>query len=184
MSASRSCRLLVVSVVLLVVASPRRSAQGAPQIQVQADTDTVGVGDVLHLEHDGAERATAMPTDPQPGATPGFVVRGQSSSPSQTHISINGNRIDRFGLTVDWALQAQRVGVFSVGPPSVSVGGSRYAARAVTVRVVPAGQAPQRPQQPAAAPAAALRLLPVRSLAGALPRARPRPGRARRRSPA
>lgn len=138
--------LFVVSVVLLV--APRLvHAQGAVQIQVQADQDTVGVGDVLHLEMT-AQSAEGMPTDPQPGATPGFVVRGQNSAPSQTHISINGNRIDRFGLTVDWALQAQRVGVFSVGPPSVSVGGVRHAARAVTVRVVPAGQVPQRSQQP------------------------------------
>jgi hypothetical protein len=132
---------------LLLVPSTAQ-AQGAPQMQTQADVDTVGVGDVVHLELT-AQSGDAMPTDPQPGATPGFAVRGQSASPSQTHISINGNRMDRFGLNVDWALQAQRIGVFSVGPPSLMVGGVRYASRPVTVRVVASGQAPQRaPQQP------------------------------------
>jgi hypothetical protein len=130
----------------LLVLSPVARAQSAPQMQAQADVDTVGVGDVVHLELT-AQSSDGMPTDPQPGATPGFTVRGQSSSPSQTHISIYGNRIDRFGLTVDWALQAQRVGTFTVGPPTVSVGGTRFASRPVTIHVVPAGQGPQRPQQ-------------------------------------
>jgi hypothetical protein len=124
-------------------------AQSAPQLQLQADQDTVGVGDVLHLQL-VAQSADAMPSDPQPGATPGFVVRGQSASPSQTHIIMNGSRTDRYGLTVDWALQAQRVGTFTLGPASVVVGAARVASRPLSVRVVPAGQAPQRPppQQP------------------------------------
>jgi hypothetical protein len=141
-----SGRFLVLLSLLLVPATAQ--AQGAPQMQTQADVDTVGVGDVVHLELT-AQSGDAMPTDPQPGATPGFAVRGQSSSPSQTHININGNRIDRFGLNVDWALQAQRVGVFTVGPPSVLVGTARYASHAVTLRVVASGQAPPRaPPQP------------------------------------
>ncbi|HEY5242240.1 MAG TPA: BatD family protein, partial [Polyangiaceae bacterium] len=146
----KGCLLfLIVTAALLV--TPVARAQSAPQMQAQADVDTVGVGDVVHLELT-TQSGDGMPTDPQPGATPGFTVRGQSSSPSQTHISINGNRIDRFGLTVDWALQAQRVGTFSVGPPTVSVGGSRFAARPVTIHVVPAGQGPQRSQQQAQNP--------------------------------
>jgi hypothetical protein len=138
--------LFLFFLVACLLVSPVARAQSAPQLQAQADVDTVGVGDIVHLEL-SAQSADGMPTDPQPGATPGFVVRGQSSSPSQTHISINGNRMDRFGLTVDWALQAQRIGTFSIGPPTVSVGGSRFAARPVTIHVVPAGQGPQRPQQ-------------------------------------
>jgi len=141
----KACLLFLLLAAFLLV-PPVARAQSAPQLQAQADVDTVGVGDVVHLEL-SAQSGEGMPTDPQPGATPGFVVRGQSSSPSQTHISINGNRIDRFGLTVDWALLAQRVGTFSVGPPTVSVGGSRFAARPVTIHVVPAGQGPQRQQQ-------------------------------------
>ncbi|HEU0317027.1 MAG TPA: BatD family protein, partial [Solirubrobacteraceae bacterium] len=62
-------------------------------------------------------------------------------------VNIGGNRGGRFSLTVDWALQATRVGVFTIGPPSVIVGGSRFAARALTIRVVPAGQGPHPPPQ-------------------------------------
>jgi hypothetical protein len=122
-------------------------AQAAPQITVQADVDTVAVGDVVHLEV-SAQSGDAMPTSPEPGGTPGFVAGRPSTSPSQTHISINGTHISRYTLNVDWPLQAQRVGTFTVGPPSVMVGGTRYAGRSVTVRVVPAGQAPPRQQQP------------------------------------
>jgi len=143
--------LLVFGLVLL--GSSRAPAQGAPQMHFDADVDTVGVGDVLHLDL-SVQSSEGMPTDPQPGATPGFTVRGQSSSPSQTHISINGARTDRYGLTVSWALLAQRVGTFTIGPATIVVGGSRYSTHPLTIRVVPAGQGPQRqaqapPPQPA-----------------------------------
>jgi hypothetical protein len=100
-----------------------------------------------------ATSADGMPTSPQLGSTPGFVLRGQNASPTQTHISINGSRTDRYTLTVDWALEAKRVGTLTIGPPSVVVGGSRYAGRAIPVHVVPAGQAPRRTQpQPPPSP--------------------------------
>jgi|HubBroStandDraft_6_1064221.scaffolds.fasta_scaffold34112_2 hypothetical protein len=138
----------IVSLLWLVLSffSLSAGAQTQPQIQVQIDGDTVGVGETVHLQI-SATSPDAMPTDPQVGATPGFVVRGQSASPSQTHISINGSRSDRFTLTVDWALEARRVGTFSVGPLSVAVGTTRFPTHAVTLHVVPAGQAPQRHAQ-------------------------------------
>jgi oxygen tolerance protein BatD len=116
-------------------------AQSAPQLQAQATARTVGVGDVVHVEL-SATSADTMPADPQLGATQGFVLRGQNSSPSQTHISINGSHMDRFTLTVTWALEAKRVGTFHVGPPSAVVAGVRYATRPIDISVVPAGQAP------------------------------------------
>jgi hypothetical protein len=136
---------------VLVSLSRLARAQTAPQVQVQLDADTVGVGDTVHLQM-SATSPDAMPSDPQIGATPGFVVRGQNAAPSQTHISINGSRMDRYTLTVDWALRAQRVGTFAVGPPSVVVGNTRYAPHAITLHVVPAGQAPQRQRQAPAQP--------------------------------
>lgn len=84
--------VLLVSTILLALSFPV-GAQTPPQIQVEIDGDTVGVGDTLHLQI-SATSGESMPTDPQIGATPGFAVRGQSASPSQTHISINGNRMD------------------------------------------------------------------------------------------
>jgi hypothetical protein len=129
-----------------VTARAAQAQASQPQIQVQLEADTVGVGDVVHLQV-SVTSADEMPSDVQIGATPGFVVRGQNESPSQTHIIANGSRMDRYTLTVDWSLQAQRTGTFSVGPLTALVGGSRYAAQRVTIHVVSAGQAPHRARQ-------------------------------------
>jgi hypothetical protein len=118
-------------------------AQSAPQVQVQVEPSTVGVGEMVQLQL-SATSADQMPSDPQPGPTPGFAVRGQNSAPAQTHIIINGSRMDRYTLTTTWALEAQRTGTFHVGPPSVVIGGARYSSPPVTITVVPAGQAPRR----------------------------------------
>ncbi|MCL2450787.1 MAG: BatD family protein [Polyangiaceae bacterium] len=118
-------------------------AQGAPDVRIEADATVVGVGDTVHLRMT-ATSPDVMPSDPRPGATPGFTVRGQSASPSQTHMSINGVTSDRYTLSVDWALQATKVGSYEVGPASVVVGHARVTARAVALRVVAAGQAPPR----------------------------------------
>lgn len=138
--------LIFLSLTLSAARSAR--AQGAPQMTVQADTDKVAVGDVVHLELD-AQSTDAMPTSPDPGATPGFVAGRPSTSPSQMLMNINGVRSARYTLAVSWPLQAQRVGTFTIGPPSVIVGGTRYTGRTVVVHVVPAGQVPPRsaPQQ-------------------------------------
>jgi len=136
---------LVTAAILFVCAIA--SGQATPQVQVDIDGDVVGVGDLLHVEM-RATSSQAMPKDPRPGGTPGFTVRGQSQSPSQTHISINGNRSDQYALVVDWGLQAQRVGTFSIGPVSVDIGGTRYESKPVSVRVVPAGHAPARQPPP------------------------------------
>jgi hypothetical protein len=122
------------------------AAQGQPEIQFGVDADTVGVGDTIRLEM-SVTSSESMPSDPQIGATPGFQLRGQTSSPSQTHMNINGQVSDRYTLTVDYSLRATKVGTFSIGPPNVVVGGSRYSKGTVTLHVVPAGQAPPRPPQ-------------------------------------
>jgi hypothetical protein len=138
--------MLALLAALAVLARPSLASATPPSMQMQVDTDTVGVGDVVHLTV-VAQSSEGAPSDPEVGASTGFVLRGKNASPSQTHISINGNRTDRWGLTIDFVLQAQRVGVFTVGPPSVVVNGTRYEGRTVTLHVVPAGQAPPRQQQ-------------------------------------
>jgi hypothetical protein len=147
--AIRAWAALLLGAVVLVCAPPAR-ATGSPQIQLQTDADTVGVGDILHLIMT-VQSGEAAPSDPQLPSTPGLLLRGQNASPSQTHISINGNRTDRWGLTVDFALQAQRTGTFKLAP-SIVVGDTRFSTSPVSVRVVPAGKAPPRqapqPQSP------------------------------------
>lgn len=131
---------------LVLTLAPVARGGGTPQIQLQTDTDTVGVGQIVHVIM-VVQSGEAPPSDPQPGPTAGFALRGQSASPSQTHISINGSRIDRWGLSVDFALQAQRLGTFKVAP-SVVVGSNRFTTTPVSIRVVPAGQAPSRRPPP------------------------------------
>ena len=58
-------------------------SQSAPQMQVQAEPSTLGVGEVVQVQL-SATSADAMPSDPQLGATPGFAVRGQNSAPANT----------------------------------------------------------------------------------------------------
>jgi BatD DUF11 like domain len=128
---------------LFSTASREAWAQGAPQLEVQLSTKTAGVGDPVYLEL-SATSADTMPTDPQLGPAKGLVVRGPSASPSQTHININGSRMDRYTLTVTWTLEGRRTGSFRIGPSSVVVGGVRYASLPITLTVVPAGQAPAR----------------------------------------
>jgi hypothetical protein len=132
---------------MALVWSTVAGAQGAPQLQLQIDADTVGVGDVVHVQL-GAQSSDAAPSDARLTLPAGLALRGQSTSPTQTHIYINGVQTDRYGLTVDWTVQTQRVGVFTIGPASITVGGSRFSVRGATLHVVPAGQAPPR-QQPA-----------------------------------
>ncbi|HEX4446804.1 MAG TPA: BatD family protein [Polyangiaceae bacterium] len=153
MSPARAFALAIsLSMLGLLIGAPVARGQGAPQMQVEIDQDTVGVGEIVRLEVT-ATSADAMPSDPRLGGTPGFIVRGQNASPTQTHISINGSRMDRYSLTVQWALEAQRVGAFSVGPASVAVGGARFSSPSVKIRVVPAGQAPaRRHRQPSSVP--------------------------------
>ena len=149
MNAARGARSLpflaffAASVAALLSRADPAFSQSQPQIQAQIDQTTVGVGDVVHLQL-SVQNASGMVADAQPGAIPGFVVAGQSTS----NVIMNGV----VGLTVDWTLQAKRVGTFHLGPASIVVSGARYSAAPVVVRVVPESQAPRRqtrPQQPA-----------------------------------
>jgi hypothetical protein len=146
---SRIAALAVLVAGLLAAVTAR--AQGAPEVSMTTDATVVGVGDTFHVRLT-ATSPDAMPSDPQLGATPGFVVRGQNASPSQTHISINGATTDRYTLIVDWLLQASKVGSYNLGPATVLVSGARVMARPIPLRVVPAGQAPQRPRVPQGGP--------------------------------
>jgi hypothetical protein len=149
--ALRSVLVLLASLLALAWSVVAR-AQSTPQLQLQIDSDTVGVGDVFHVQL-GAQSGDAAPSDARLTLPGGLVLRGQSSSPSQTHMNINGVQSDHYGLTSEWTVQAQRPGVFTIGPASVAVGGTRFSVRGATLHVVPAGQAPPRQSPAQQAPA-------------------------------
>jgi BatD DUF11 like domain len=138
--------------IALAVPVVARAQTSSPQMQVQPDAETVGVGDLVHVQM-SMTSTDEMPSDPQIGATPGFALQGQNAS-GQTRFVANGFRMEHtYTLTVEWALQAQRAGAFALGPPTAVVGATRYAGQKVTIHVVPAGQAPHRPHSPSQRPA-------------------------------
>jgi hypothetical protein len=110
-------------------------------MRLTASGDVVGVGDTLHVQL-VATSSDMLPSDPRLGSVSGFVVRGESESPSQSFTIINGSASSRYSLTVDWTLTAARVGTYSIGPATVVVGGTRSASATFVVKVVPPGQAP------------------------------------------
>jgi hypothetical protein len=125
-------------------------AHAEPAIRVQVDADTVAVGDTVHLQM-SASSSDAPPSDPRLASTGGFLVHGPNISTGAQIDFANGIPRPTYTLTVEWALEAQRAGTFSVGPPSAIVSRARVAGNAVTVHVVPPGKAPRRrapaPQQ-------------------------------------
>ncbi len=136
---------LVVTLALFFVA--RGAAAAPPELRTQISADTVGVGDVIQLQLQAMVVAgSPQPADPRPGNTTGFSLRGTSiGSSAQTSLQ-GGVRVDKFGVTATWNLRADRPGTFTIGPPTVSVGGKRFAGQPARIVVVPAGQAPQRRQ--------------------------------------
>ena len=123
-------------------------AEDPPQLRVQSDADVIALGDTLHVTLE-AQSSGSSPIDPQIGGVGGFQVIGISPSSSTSMSIVNGAVTSQRGLTTVWSLRATKLGVFTIGPPTVRVGGTRYRAQSVNVRVVPAGQSPQRapPQQ-------------------------------------
>ncbi len=122
-------------------------AEDRPRLSLQSDADVIALGDTLHVTLE-AQSSGSTPIDPQIGAVNGFQVIGISPSTSTSMSIVNGTMSSTRGLTTVWSLRATKVGVFTIGPPTVRVDGTRYRAQALSVRVVPAGQAPQRmPQQ-------------------------------------
>jgi hypothetical protein len=133
---------LLVVACLLFLAFPARASH--PEMTVQVDAATVGVGDTIRFSLQ-AMSDEGNPNDPQQGNTPGFTVLGASSGTQMSTQWTNGRVSQKQGLTTTWILRADREGTFSLGPPSIAIGGKRYAGNAVRVTVVAAGRAPRRP---------------------------------------
>jgi BatD DUF11 like domain len=127
---------------LLFLALPARASR--PELTVQIDTDTVGVGDTIRLSLQ-AMSDEGTPEGPQPGNTSGFTVLGASSGTQMSTQWINGKVTQKQGLTTTWVLRADRQGTFTVGPPSIVIGGTRYNAKSARIKVAPAGSVQRRP---------------------------------------
>ena len=144
--------LSVLTLALLLVSHRSYAANATADLRSGVDSDVVGVGDTFELTLSAMITGGVMPEDPLPGTISGFRVERPRVATSRTMSIVNGQRSDGIGLNVSWTLHATRIGTFTIGPPSVVVAGKRVSARAVTVRVVPAGHAPAHNQNPFADP--------------------------------
>ncbi len=140
--------IALVAVVGALVAGEARAQGNVPELHFRADADVVGLGDSFRVTMQ-ALSSSETPSDPQLGSSVGFAVTGMSPSTSTQMSIVNGTVSRQQGLTNVWTLRATKLGTFTIGPPTIVVGGQRYRGQSLSIRVVPAGQAPPRqtPQQ-------------------------------------
>lgn len=129
--------------VVLTLCTTRPARAGQVEVRADVDATTIEVGDVvtysLHVTAHGGQA-----TDPRPGATPGFSVRGTRQQTSNGFSVTNGVAESVANLVTSWTLHADRVGSFTLGPAEATVGAVRYRAAPVRVNVVTRGKAPPR----------------------------------------
>jgi hypothetical protein len=136
-------RALVLVVALATLALPSLARAQAPELHFGSDADVVGLGDTFHVTLQ-AMSSGDMPADPQLGTAAGFAILAMSPSTSTQMSIVNGSISSQRGLTTVWTLRAAKLGLFTLGPPTIRVAGKLYSGQSLSVRVVPAGQAPQR----------------------------------------
>ncbi len=139
-------RLVVSALSLLVLLLVTRGAYAQARVEINAnvDSDTVEVGETLTYSLQVLAHGGPSPSDPRPGSTPGFSQQNVTSMPVHMRTNNNGVVDDVNGLMTSWSLRADRVGTFSLGPASVSVGGARRSGSPVRVKVVERGKGPPR----------------------------------------
>jgi hypothetical protein len=143
----RALAVTVFALATLLVPSVARAQRDTPELHFRADADVIGLGDSFHVTMQALSSGD-MPTDPDLGASNGFAVIGMSPSTSSQMSIVNGTMSSQRGLTTVWTLRATKLGTHTLGPPTVKVGDRRYRGQALSIRVLPAGQAPPRQAQP------------------------------------
>jgi hypothetical protein len=132
------------AVAVLVFFLPLRAGASAPELSVRVSADVVGQGEDVQLTLQ-AMSDEGSPDSPSPGNTPGFSVTGSSSGQQISSSWVNGRVTQKQGLTTTWVLRAKEQGTFTIGPPSIAIGGARFSGNPVRISVVAPGHAPQRP---------------------------------------
>ena len=128
------------------LASRTASAQQRAEVTATVDTDTVELGDNVTYSQKVMAHGGVVPSDPRPGALPGFSLRGVSSAPVHMRMSVNGSLDEVNGLITSWTLHADKVGTFTLGPSQITLGGARQSTSGVRVSVVPRGKGGGRPR--------------------------------------
>jgi hypothetical protein len=140
-------RLALTAAAALAVVALSASAQAELQVQMGISSQRVPVGEPfvvqLTVTSDGQNSGLSDARLPAP---PSMTVGRPSASPQSRVSIINGQMSQSTGVTLTWTVTPSKVGVFRVGPPSVTFGGERAQGNPVQIEVVPAsaGGAQQR----------------------------------------
>lgn len=135
--------MLAMFVAACVLFFAQRALAAEVQIDASASTSVVEVGSTITYSMRAMVKDGDPPSDPKPGNVAGFTVTGTSASPMRMHMNVNGVASVMNGIVAVWKLRADKVGAFTLGPPSVSVNRARQSGNAVRVTVVPKGQGPR-----------------------------------------
>lgn len=116
------------------------------ELRAQASASEVEVGQVFTIELRAMGDGTATPTAPDLRVPGSFDAQGPSVGTQTTMQFGGGQSITRSGITATWRVVAKRLGHYTIAGPTVTVGGRRVQANAITVDVVRnARQAPPQP---------------------------------------
>ncbi len=143
-----SLRVVLVALLALVFFPSRAFAQDKAELSATVEPSTVEIGSAFRYQLKASVTGSGgnAPRSPQPGTLPeGMTVAGTSSSPMHMMRIVNGVTSQVDSLTTVWTVRATKLGTFTVGPPTVEIGGARRAAKAVKITVVPVGKAPKAP---------------------------------------
>jgi hypothetical protein len=144
----KALRFLLCLVATLVIVFAGAPAFADPvEISANVDANEIELGDTVTYTLQ-AQSPSDMPSDPKLQVPGGFSVVESGSSPSHMMSIINGHTTEKRGLTSQWRLRADRLGTFTIGPGSVSVGGARKSGAAQTVKVIAPGAGGRRPRRP------------------------------------
>jgi hypothetical protein len=135
-------RALYSALVAFVVAffTTRSAHAQRAEIDATVDNDTIEVGDGINYSLKVMVHNGPAPSDPKPGPLPGFSQHGASSAPIHMRTSINGVTDEVNGLVTQWALRADKVGTYTLGPAQITINGTKRNASPVHVRVVERGK--------------------------------------------
>ena len=139
-------RLALAAAATTVVLSAS-SAAHAFDVQSQASTSRVGVGESFYVQLSVmSDTRIESLSDARLPLPPGMTASGPSVSQQSQVSIINGRMSPRSGVTLTWTVKANKAGTFRLGPASVAVGGERPQGRPLQVEVVagPTNGGPQR----------------------------------------
>ena len=157
--------VFVFTVMLALLVTRTTRAQQRIELSANVDSDTVEVGDTVTYSLHVLVHGGGSPSDPRPGAMPGFSLQGATSAPVHMRMNVNGALDEVNGLMTSWSLRAERVGTFSLGPAQITVGAAKHASTAVRIKIVERGKGrPRRGVRPPIDPFAPSPLDPFKSL--------------------